>query len=61
MTVRYAHACISMDLGINGDDPFLFQNIRNISSLNVLPEIKSNALEREQKMTILVLLSYVVW
>ena len=37
---------------INGGDPFLFQNIwiqgpRTISSLHLLPEIKSNALERE--------------
>ena len=31
----------------NGGDPFLFQNILIKSSLNLLPEIKSNALEGE--------------
>ena len=47
MTVRYV--CISsmdMPTDINGGDPFLNQNIW-ISSLNLLPEIKSNALETE--------------
>ena len=50
MTVRYyAHACNSnMDSPTDKrGDPFLFQNIWIISSLNLLPDIKSNALERE--------------